>query len=617
MNEADTCRTLITPALQTAGWDRDLLAFSNFWTHFPNRSLQFQASEEAPRSSAHGFFTEYLNQLAGILMLSAAMLSLPSVVLGAEPDSFKSIRDAVAFELDRRAAGPEAVQEFDSECAAAYGYLQARDTLTLSIFLGFMNSMGSDLVMDGAFRSALVDHLKKDCAGPSRACGFKETNEDHPPAPGHPVTLSMRRGRVVLNIYNSSIGENDSERAGRQEDHSRAVTEAYLDALRRDDVVLYLGHSRYGTGPGFRPRGFFSREGLTTFLHRPLAAEMAAALGARAAPPVLLGFFSCQSQKHYARLIHSSSPRSALIVTSGLTSHLANLLGLRGFLDAFLGMRCREEMEKNLNAKIAPSAYHIYGFFEESPHPRYRPRAHVLAVSLAILAVPFLVAFLSGFGRSLQTFPAAPASGAAPCRIALFISVLPAVFIARPIHVDTLSALPLMISLTGVIILLVSLFRGAEVLGRLWGFVKRTRMAAGLSAVLYFLVIFLPEINPMNAAGAFRQSLAFLAAAVIILPFVFCSGELLLVPFLGRDWKHAVHSGLVTLAFYALIHIGLSALNPDFNPSRARWFAFVLYQQAASLLLHRRTSDPAAPLAFQWLTLAWIFSEQMQSILYG
>ncbi len=23
MNEADTCRTLITPALQTAGWDRD------------------------------------------------------------------------------------------------------------------------------------------------------------------------------------------------------------------------------------------------------------------------------------------------------------------------------------------------------------------------------------------------------------------------------------------------------------------------------------------------------------------------------------------------------------------------------------------------------------------
>ncbi len=311
------------------------------------------------------------------------------------------IRDFFANQLDTFARESPDVRASDSECYDVYEHLYDKDTLAISLFIGVCDNR-TNLVLDRPIRQALMDHLKKDCgAYPEnyRACGFKPAVDDSSTLNKTVLFKSRRKKTVALKIFDSSVSEDYAACIGTLDDQQKIksawTSREYLNAMGRDDVVLYIGHSRYGTGPGFCPLPVFSVIGPATFIRRPLLSQMRDVLKNSSSRPTIMGFFSCQSQKFYGRFIHSLSPRSALLVTSEIVTHDQNVSSALGFINSILGMQCLDDLNKSINLNGRISAYHLYGFFHSSPHPEYRRYVPILDVWIAAVFMALLILFAS------------------------------------------------------------------------------------------------------------------------------------------------------------------------------------------------------------------------------
>ena len=338
------------------------------------------------------------------MMVSVLSIFLLSISLSATSHAGTelsgAIRDSFANKLDAFARESAKVRASDSECSDVYAHLYDKDTLAITLFIGVCDGP-TNLVLDRPIREALMDHLEKDCKDyPENysACGFKAAGEDSATLNKTVLFKSRHKKAVALKIFDSSVSEDYTANVGALSDQqkmkSERATREYLKALGRDDIVLYVGHSRYGTGPGFLPLPGFSIIGPEIFIRRPLLPQMRDALMNSSSHPAILGFFSCRSQKFYGRFLHSTSPRSALLVSSDFVTHDQNVASALGFINSILEMQCRDNLNKNINLNGQTSAYHLYGFFESSPHPEYGRYIHIVDFWAAIIFIAVVIPFL-------------------------------------------------------------------------------------------------------------------------------------------------------------------------------------------------------------------------------
>lgn len=538
----------------------------------------------------------------------------------AEPDLAGLIRGFFADRMDGYSRELAAIRPSVPETSDAYSDLYSKDTLTISIFIGVCESRDMNLVMDRPIREALIGHLTKD--GPENyfACGFRKTDDVLPGLGATVLRKTQDTKNIVMKIYDSSVSEEYSACIGSlygiQQSRSESTEDEYIRALGRDDIVLYVGHSRYGTGPGFRPLLLFPPTGVTVFIERPVLSRMCDVLEKSATPPRVLGFFSCQSEKYYSGILHAANPRCALVVASDINNHDNNVLAMLGFLDGVLGKKRHDDLMRGMNENGRLSLYRMYGLPGQTPHPHYRIYGNVLYVSMGIFLVPFLV--WAGSKISKAEISEGPRLLSWTLySVVLILSMFPALFIARTFRHSTMLPVPVFLSAVGGIVLCISLFRKDSSAHDLYLLAKRAVPFLFPTLAVYFCMVFFPDASLSNVMASLPQVLIFLLIFAAMLPFVFFSESVLLVPYLGGGTRKNILSLIVSLLFYSVVYTAMHCLGVRYTAALSAILIYAVYKHGVSLLLHRACPNPAVPVFFQTLTLAWIFTEKMHALMYS
>lgn len=508
------------------------------------------------------------------------------------------------------------------ECRASYSRAYANDPLRLGVFFGYIDTARKNYVADGDFKQALIRRLTKGCRAAEHACGFKAVAGD-PATPNETRLAKSQGGRAVeLGVFDSSVSSDYAASVTRlsaeQEAKSSLVEREYLDALKRDAAVLYVGHSRRFSGTGFYPPLAFSRMSLATLLRRPFFARVCDTLKSSASPPPIVGLFSCHSREYYAGRIHALAPGTSLIVSSDISGHDKNLLSLLGALDLILARPCYGQAVARVNPDERTPIFHLYGLFEQSPHRRYTRYLDGLSVLAALVLIPFVVLRVAGWTRPAPgAWPAGASGGAWRGAAVLLLSLVPCFFVARAFSDRTTIPFPLMLSLVGFLSLAVAVGRGRASLGDLAGAAKRALPFLLAFLVFYLCADLLREPSVDNALSALRQGLTFALVFCLILPFVFMSEDALLAPFLEEGAAGFIPSCLHALVFYLALWLALCALAPLYKPKLWPVAALVLSTRASSFLLYRRKPVFMIPAIAQALTLALLITEGIHGLIYN
>jgi hypothetical protein len=234
------------------------------------------------------------------------------------------------------------------ECRKAYENLFSGPEFKIGIFLGY-SEVGKN-VTDGPRKAALASLLSRKCVRNQGLCGFSRDVDDADHFAKTIVAPNGQKKRIILTVMNSSYSENDTENKGTyanlQADKSDGIRAAFLKSLREDDAVFYLGHSRHGTGPGFKPMG--ALDWANALASKPALAEMLDTLKISGAKPKILGMLSCLGEQHYAKLLSKAAPTSALLLIRQTAANTDLERTLASALNALLARKCERRLQKDL-----------------------------------------------------------------------------------------------------------------------------------------------------------------------------------------------------------------------------------------------------------------------------
>jgi hypothetical protein len=317
-----------------------------------------------------------------------------STVGYSEPDFFKFYSDY--FSNIRSTHLSEAPTQKDrSDCSEEYSKLYRNNTLRVSIFFGVMDTAYGDL-LDRPAKNAFTKYLKEECVSDYYACGFRQKSSD-------PTVLQKNAAdsNIVITIYDSSVSESMEESTynlrSEQEERSKRVTNHFLNSIESDAVVFYIGHSRFGTGPGFYCLPPFSSQWLSTYIHSPLLSGMLRKLEQAPTPPEILGLYSCSSKRHYAKKIHSAAPEMALIVSDGMIDYNSILAEAANALNSIFGNICYAKPGGTAIGAAPKPDFKLYGLFSNNGFPDFKSNASLLSVAVYIFTLPMLILILSKF----------------------------------------------------------------------------------------------------------------------------------------------------------------------------------------------------------------------------
>jgi hypothetical protein len=144
---------------------------------------------------------------------------------------------------------------------------------------------------------------------------------------------------------------NETSKEGKikQSEYTETQWINYEKSLQNDDVVFYMGHSRYGTGPDFGPLDPYSLDAVSRVASKNNLKRMKNALALRKGNPKILGMLTCQSKLYYAKELHDIAGDSGLIMTNQTTSADDMVPIALSSLDSLLGMKCKSSFDKGLN----------------------------------------------------------------------------------------------------------------------------------------------------------------------------------------------------------------------------------------------------------------------------
>ncbi len=207
----------------------------------------------------------------------------------------------------------------DRQCITSYSRLFQNETIKIGVFLGYLDTHELGTVEDPITREAFEAVIQEPCINRVSLCGFRRDVEVRNQFYKHMKILNQEK-TVLIKMYSPALTtsyQNNINRSNAllQRMMSNQVFEDYKKALQEDDVVIYSGHARYGTGPGFRPLPHYSVDWFWTMIAHPQLRAMKAALQQSRNKPKILGMLVCHGAEYYGRMLQETAPDSGYILT--------------------------------------------------------------------------------------------------------------------------------------------------------------------------------------------------------------------------------------------------------------------------------------------------------------
>lgn len=223
---------------------------------------------------------------------------------------------------------------------------QVRLTLALGYFDGFHSEglsyngvdYGKHAAVDPFLRSAVHAVLTRPCQGQNQLCGFQEGGGDDV------EKRYVRAGqevRLLSGALTPFYQENVRRRSQEQSSRSVRAEQAFLNSFNDSDMVIYVGHSREGGGPDFRPARLSSSGQVDYPFYKARKEGLRRVIEAISGGQRKAGSFaivSCDSSDHFLRDLRRAGPNLELITTRGKNIRAEKLLAA-GLLSAELFLR--------------------------------------------------------------------------------------------------------------------------------------------------------------------------------------------------------------------------------------------------------------------------------------
>lgn len=285
-------------------------------------------------------------------------------------------------------------QTDNEACRKSYERIYGDGELTMSVFLGYSDA--DNYVADHLNKTRMVEQITSPCGNGRQLCGFSRDPDDADVFTKTITRVSGKKDKVRLRIMNSAVSSshatNTGEMKAQQQKKSKAVEEAYMRALQTDDVVMYNGHARRGTGPGFKPMG--TADWTAAVATRPSLQRMTQTLKKSQKTPALIGMFTCEGESHYGKALQDSAPNSGLILTRQTSSfHDTDAImdaSMEGVLQQYCGPKFRADIKDSVvhifNSPLdGADSYkdklpEVYNFFEANKKKFAPPRGAILTL---------------------------------------------------------------------------------------------------------------------------------------------------------------------------------------------------------------------------------------------
>ncbi len=290
-----------------------------------------------------------------------------------------------------------AFSQADKACHESYDKMYADGELTLSLFLGYSDN--EDYVDDVISKANYVETITTNCDEETlvtELCGFKRDPDD---ADIFTKTITRANGKtdnIKLRITSSAVTSSNHVNTGTNKNSQykkSAQTEAkFLKALQTDDVVIYNGHARRGTGPGFRPMG--NADWVKAVALKSSLQKMVHALKTAKKTPAIIGMITCEGESHYGKALQDAAPNSGLLLTRQTTSFSDSDIIVQNSIENILQKKCAPAFRKSIQNSVRDiynspldgtdnykdKLPEIYNFFEVNKKKFLPPRGAILTL---------------------------------------------------------------------------------------------------------------------------------------------------------------------------------------------------------------------------------------------
>lgn len=516
----------------------------------------------------------------------------------------------------------EAPTQIDrNDCSEKYSKLYRNNTLRVSIFFGVMDTPNGDL-LDRPAKNALTEHLKKECVSDYYACGFRQKSSN-------PTVLQKNSAdsSIVITIHDSSVSESLEESTSslrlEQEERSKRVTNHFLSSIESDAVVFYIGHSRFGTGPGFYCLPPFSSQWLSTYIHTPLLTDMLRKLEQTPTPPKILGLYSCSSKRYYANKIHSVVPEMALIVSDSITDYNSNLAEATNALNSIFGNICYTKSDGTTISSAQNPDFRLHGLFPDNGFPDFKSNASLFSITAYLFTLPILILIVSKF----YSFNAVDHIHIREYfKDIIFVIILTAVCFCVSYSIFKFNkrfneySIPSFIILLGFILFLKFYIQQKNIINILIKSLKNS--VAPLFLVIFILfvvdIISHPSMNQISISAV--ESVLFFVYFISIFPFVLFSTEILKYPLYNDLHVNIIFRSLAfiltSMLLYVLITYSYIYLNYNLFNYKTIIILLFFYIQCVSFIIYLYKKSTSLTIIFQTLALALILSKNIHGLFF-
>jgi hypothetical protein len=331
---------------------------------------KFQTGTKKMRTQLGARVSQFL---FGFLVLcltgASSMADAPGNTIPDRPPGFQN-RDVENFLEDMSSLSGTTALAGSESCVNAYQKIYKHDdTLNIRIFLGYLiqeadpGVPASDWVLDPYMEWHLISLLTRPCTGSLSACGFTQSADDAEVLTKEIVGPDQkpRLAKITLEVSaeSNSDQKNRHELKAAQKARSKKIAKDFNDSLNGGaDVVIYNGHARHATGPGFKPLPSLSLAWFDAGIFKPALHQMIQAMKKSKDGPGLIGYFACQVDEYYGSKFEKTDPETGIAMSITERTHGEppsipsigdNEDSVLGTLNSVLGMRCEDDFKKSLS----------------------------------------------------------------------------------------------------------------------------------------------------------------------------------------------------------------------------------------------------------------------------
>lgn len=256
------------------------------------------------------------------------------------------------------------------EIRLGFGYMDVSDGKGWE-YRGFRypNASSQDHMAYDAMKAMLLSS----CSGDLEACDFDQDRRDK-----NLLTKTIRgpSGEKITAIVRLAHASNKSSyytntvlEKSIQEQLSREAEALFFGGIKSADVLIYMGHSRNGGGPDFRPPRLL-RDGHPNYAgyymdRTPGLNALKEAFKKPGQNPILYAQLSCLSEEHFGNQLRRIAPQTGFLLTDSegnpnftgkrkddpwvLTEYDEILQGAFATVDSVLRLQCRTGFRKALD----------------------------------------------------------------------------------------------------------------------------------------------------------------------------------------------------------------------------------------------------------------------------